>query len=326
MDGKKDGAADAGKTSAEMMTPQGGVSMADLEEQLRAADGAPEAAESAEKPEADKDREERGEPAKKPEAEEEREERGERDRLTPEQQEAVDRRIGKEVAKRKSLEEQLEAAQAEVEEARADLAAARNDATSAAGLHPLLAAESEKDLADYEEYLDQVDDWTEAHRNGYEGSDDAKDKSYTPEEIAARRVRLRQERRLLDRARDLFRQREASRSSVQEVYPDLLDRSTEMGRETQRILARIPGLKASPEGLMLVGDALAGRRLRTKKETKPGAGGPERAPRLPIDNRGAGPGRPHEERPPAKGAINVGRMVEAGGGVDALEAELEASM
>ena len=104
-------------TSAAMMTPQGGTTMADLEQSLREADdlqdgeartkdggkvaeaGAPEGDDAGKGEKADDG------------ANAEDKERAERERLTPEQQATVDRRIGKEVAKRKSLEEQLEAAQ-----------------------------------------------------------------------------------------------------------------------------------------------------------------------------------------------------------------------
>jgi len=320
-------------TSAAMMTPQGGTTMADLEQSLREADdlqdgeartkdggkvaeaGAPEGDDAGKGEKADDG------------ANAEDKERAERERLTPEQQAAVDRRIGKEVAKRKSLEEQLEAAQEETEGLRTELESARNTATAAAGVHPLLAAESEKDLNDFDVYLDQVEDWTTTHWDGYEGTDEKKDPSYTAEQVRARHAQLRKERRLLDRARDLYRQREQGKGDVKQVYPDLLDRSTESYREGQRILARIPGLKTAPDGLMLVGDVLAGRQLRMKsKGNKPGAGASERALRLPIDNRGVtGSSKAHEERTPAKGEINVGRLVEAGGGVDALAAELEAT-
>ena len=260
------GAADATPAEAETAAAPG----AEPEAEAEAAE--PEAEAEAEKPDADADNvlEFNGK------------------RLPPELQAKVDARIGKEVGKRKELEDRLTATTTEVEALRARLAEAEAQpaATTTApdSLDKLLATESETEIAKREDWLREAEAWCVKHWDGYEGKDAAGNPvEYDKGSIRERYMALRDEReRALPAARTILAQRRASDAAARAVYPALFDKTSDEARLVEATLKAIPGLRRLPQARMIIGDMLAGEKLRqaaAKKAKEPARVTP--APAMP---------------------------------------------
>lgn len=213
--------------------------------------------------------------------------------LTPEAQVAFDKRVAKEVAKRKDLEDALEEERGRIRELRQELATLKETrATSLeAGNGNLLAAETEADIDQREDYLWRWERWCERHPNGHEATT-PEERSYTAEEIREIRLQVREEReRMLPRAREAVRARKQYEPIVRAAYPELEDPRSEAGQELARLLRQAPGLRALPDYRLWVGDALAGRKAREalKQSEAQGSGRaaaaaaqPRKAPPAPV--------------------------------------------
>lgn len=193
--------------------------------------------------------------------------------LTPKQQKAFDKRIGKEVARRHDLEEQLEAERTSVKELRARVQeleqTPQGDATSATS--DLFAVDSEAKLEAREDYLWQWEKFCLKNPDGFQAPEGTQARSYTAEEIRDTLLQVREEReRVLPRARQALAKRLAVEPQVQRAYPELSDARSDAGVELTRVLRQVPGLRAMPEYKLWVGDAIAGRKLRLAKAAKPG--------------------------------------------------------
>lgn len=176
-----------------------------------------------------------------------------------------ERRIAKEVAKRKALESQLSETSQQlkvVTDKLAELDGSGGDTfTSFEQVH-------EKRSKLYEE-MEQIED---AIDNG-----GFTEKSGREIDVKTLRGWRRQVRKELDALpaveRRLERQRELNRTVVAESYPEVLDDSTDDGKAASVFLERHPSLRADPEAYLIIGDMLRGRRLRQKvsKGAKPNA-------------------------------------------------------
>lgn len=104
----------------------------------------------------------------------------------------------------------------------------------------------------------------------------------------------REARRELDEAlpaaqRRVERQREINREVVAKSYPLLLDEDSKDAKEAKAFLDKHPSLKSEPEALLIAGDFLRGRRLRTKtpgKKSAPKKGG--KVSRQPPERKAGG--------------------------------------
>jgi len=224
-------------------------------------------------------------------------------KLTPEVQQAVDRRIGKEVAKRKDAEEALESERAhsrslqeEVKTLQAQVVEGETASAAGSGIYPLFLAEDETAIEKREARLWEVERWCTKNQGGYLGTDNEKDPSYDSEEILERLIQVREEReRLIPRARALLQQRRGFDDMANETYPDLANPASADYREARDILRKNPAIRARPDALLFVGDLIAGRKIREAK--KPGEGAPpKKAPRVPTrttaGNRSTGSQKP----------------------------------
>jgi len=233
--------------------------------------------------------------------EEGKDEEGKDHSLPPEVQEKVDRRIGKEVARRKEAEELLEAERTLSKELTAkvsDLETKGREGPAGSGTeNRLLLADSEAELEKREDFLWRVEEFCEENRDGYEGKGTDQDPSYTAEEIRTRLLQVRREReRDLPRAREMLKRRAAFEAVTREAYPELADPRSDLSAEANRVLARVPGLKALPDYKLVLGDLLAGRKAREVKKTGPArvAPKPPPAPAAPTPPRSGvqGTGKP----------------------------------
>ncbi len=218
------------------------------------------------------EKESEAEPEKKAEPEEPGD--PELEGLSDEQKERIQKRIGKEVRKRKELEEkqavEKETLESELAELR-QIADARDTARAGqqTGMHPLYFAESEEAINGYLEAVGAFEEWANKYKaEGYEGKDG--EKSYTPEQIRDRLADVRDERaRVVPEARQLLRQRQEMESLAGKAYPRLSERTSDEAKTMRSILKIAPHLRLLPDYKMRIGDMIAGEALR-KSKSQPG--------------------------------------------------------
>lgn len=257
-------------------------------------------------------------------------------KLSAEQQAAVNKRIGKEVGKRKALEEQLEAANERIGRMDEELGKLRDAskgvtaATAAAqGVDPLFLASDEGELEERSGKVNDFIEYLEDHQeSGIEPSEDGKVKGMTPDEVRAKLRTYRRERDMvIPKAREiLHKRREIDQAVTRVVYPDLFDRKSAAYQEREAILRKWPALGAFPEANVVIGDMLVGRVYRAqlakqKKAGEPAARkpAPKPAPRVPTSPAGGGAQTPKTKTGEGKGKeLSAAAVVAAGGDRDAL--------
>jgi hypothetical protein len=258
-------------------------------------------------------------------------------RLTPEQQAAVNKRIGKEVGKRKALEEQLAAIRSDAERQEVELKTLREKTTGATaaaqGVNPLFMVSDEGELDKRYEQVDDFVAYLEEHEDGVEPSEDGKTKGLTREQVRDQLKKYRRERDMvIPKAREVLKRRlEIDRVETRVVYPDLFNPKSAAHQEREAILRQVPMLGMFPEGNLAIGDMLLGRiyraELKKQQQTKKaGAGAPaakaKPAPRLPTSPAGGGAKAPGKTGGAKTKNLSATAVVAAGGDRDALVSHL----
>jgi hypothetical protein len=227
-----------------------------------------------------------GDTGKKPEKETEW--RG----VPPETQEKFEKRLGREVSRRKELEELLESERTVSRKLKQD--AEERARAVPAGAEGLLNAETDAELDTHEDKLLNLLEWCEDHPEGYEGKGTAEDPNLSADDIQTKAHALRRELRAIPRARALIARRAAYDGPVREHYPDMLEAESEMGSEAKRLLATVPGLRMLPDYKLRIGDMIAGRRAREGK-----------TPVAPVTSSVAKPAAKPAAKPPAAPGAGV---------------------
>jgi hypothetical protein len=168
----------------------------------------------------------------------------------------VEKRIAKEVAKRKAREETLKVMEAENQTLRDQLAEAQGSGKTYGSITEVTEAKRK-----LRRELDEIDDAID--EGGFERADG------TTVDVKTLKAWRRQIRDELEDAlpaaeRRLVRQEEVNREQVSRLYPELLNPKSDLAKEAQRLFARVPSLRGDPEAYLLVGDLLRGRALRMK--------------------------------------------------------------
>lgn len=219
----------------------------------------------------------------------------------------VEKRISKEVARRKAAEEQARRHEAELKALRDELAerSAGSKFESISDLSGVVKARKElrRELDLVEEGIDRG----ELEVNG---------KTYETETLRKWRREIREELEDVLPAveRRILRREEVNREQVSRVYPELLDDSSEVRKAAEKLFERLPGLKRDPEALLLVGDLLRGRKLRMAVAKKPQKKGSlEGRRRAPVDPGKGGDSRRVVRSPRGRDedADFMGRMARA---------------
>jgi hypothetical protein len=193
-----------------------------------------------------------------------------REKLSPEIQAVLDKRIGKEVAKRKALEDQVsaeQAAKAAAETERDELRAR----LETAGVKPVTG---NTELFASPEALDAREakvwdllEFARQHSDGFDGDEKNGIPAYTAEQM--REAATRYERELfreIPKAKAVLAQRAQFDAAVTAVeYPALLDPKSQDARIAEHFLRKFPALRMEPDVMVLIGDMLAGERARNAK-------------------------------------------------------------
>lgn len=197
----------------------------------------------------------------------------------------VEKRIAKEVSKRKAAEANAKVLEAENKGLQEQLAEskAKGRFDSVDSLADVAKARRE-----LRRELDLIEEGIE------EGELELDGKTYDAATLRKwrRQVRDELEDALPAVERRIARREEVNREQVARIYPELLDEGSDLRKQAEKILSRVPGLRKDPEALLLVGDLLRGRRLRmgakSKSAGKPNAKGAAAKPAPKDSGKGAG--------------------------------------
>ena len=243
-------------------------------------------------------------------------------------QASINKRIGKLVGREKEAIAARDAAQAEAQQLKEQVTVLQqqlqsvdvNAVAKAAGINPLLLTENPQEIAKRERMIADFEKWAIKHWDGYEGTDDEKDPSYTAEQIRSRYAELREEAvQTIPHAKQLLAQRAQFNAAAKEIYPELLDTKSQQHQIVQQVFKTIPQLRTLPNALILIGDMLAGEKARLEQAKKKGK--PTPPPRAPAAPKPA-PSSSIKPKPEKKG-FNMKGLAERGFDQDAVAEALD---
>jgi hypothetical protein len=249
--------------------------------------------------------------------------KGEKSDLPPEIQRKIDARIEKEIGKRKDLQDQLDRSEARIRELEelAEEQAAAGGGRAKRGLSGLSERELARRESELREFVEWADDALDEMGTDAEATVEVSGKEYTRADIKARRREMRHElEESIPAARQANQERAKVRETiVKEAYPDLLDPKSEAAITMRQAARMFPDLAGHPQFEVMIGDMLAGARLREEKtsaKTKAGQTdkttdkGKKPAP-VPKPGAAAAPtGKPSGE-PNKKTSPNLAKILDA---------------
>jgi len=196
-------------------------------------------------------------------------------RFSPEQQAIFEREIGKKVAKFKAVEDEL---RGEIETLRSQLETRPATQPETRGGAPDLMALNAGQLDALEQQAQDLADWCEEHAEGYEADPDKKDdQSLTAEQIRKAKVNQHRLLREIPKVREMQKAVAAAETVAVSEYPEL--RRGGKDRTMYENFCRVvPGFRNLPNGLMILGDMIAGERARKAKAEAAAAGTRKPAP------------------------------------------------
>lgn len=233
-----------------------------LEEQSRKDRESEEAADDERDTETDEEREEReareaeeAEAAKKEQPEFSAELKSALESLPEESRESVAKAFTAELGKAKSATERLgqriEQLSAEVETERK-----RQGPVQVAEVPAALMLETEEQIDEHEQKLENFLDWAEDNAAGFNLTDsedyDPAKPTYTPEQIRARRREVERERsKLLPTARANVAKRAALDNNLRALYPAAFDPKSEEYTAIENVLKAVPQLRQFPDARII---------------------------------------------------------------------------
>lgn len=213
--------------------------------------------------------------------------------LTPEQQEAFNRRIGREVRKRKVLEESLQTATSKL----AELEAAKGEPEPKAAVPPaaMAAGHGNPQVQAIDAELVQLNGllaWCAENSAGATVGEGEKAREYSSQDVLLVQQKAMQKAAgLAGRREGLVMQLQAqweqtvrgNYAEASKVYPWLNDEKSSEYREAFKLVKELPWLAQHPDMGRVLGDYLAGRKLR--EQTAAAAKGKPAAivkPKIPM--------------------------------------------
>ena len=249
---------------------------------------------------------------------------GDEDGLDADVQASVDKRIGKEVRKRKEATEAKEAAESKVKELRAQLeqaeAAVRasdfapppTDANPFANLNTLQEVQKEMMRAE------QTMEWAEDNPDGALVDSEDGEQEYTAEEVREIKKRAsRALRRQLPEQQGYIQSRDNLEPEALDAYPWWNDKASSEFQAASQVLRNMPELARFPDYKLVVGDYLDGmvnRMNRNTQKVQPKAKEVKKAPSQPT----APSAEPAPVDPAAARSASALKSFQETGGVDEL--------
>ena len=227
--------------------------------------------------------------------------------LPREVQQSIDKRIGKEVSKRKELELELENERAsgrELEERLKEAQAAKSEPSVVIRSDDPYLGLTEEELDKKEKDLIEFKGWALRNLDGYTGSGEENDPDWQAEEIRERYAQVEVElASKIPEARNRLTQRRAIEARAVEQFPFLADKDKPGFEEAARLYNTQPFqelLKVDPSALVLLGHA-ARDIYNSKNNPEEGSPAPAAPPVIPTEARpagGPGPAAPTGKKNP----------------------------
>ena len=182
--------------------------------------------------------------------------------LPLEVQQSIDKRIGKEVSKRKELEEQLEnerSVQRDLEEKLKAAKTAQAEPSIVIRSDDPYAGMSQAELDKKERTLVEFKAWAIRNEHGYVGSGEDNDPDWSEDEVRERRAQVEEELLIkIPEARQRLAKRQGVERRAVEKFPFLADKNLPGFEEAARLYNTKPFqelLKVDPSALVLLGHA-----------------------------------------------------------------------
>jgi hypothetical protein len=244
--------------------------------------------------------------------------------LSGDAQKAVNKRIGKEVAKRKDLEEKISSIEPEFERLKAETEkGVREQVAAVLNVDPMYTAVSDAEVSEREAYWWNVKSFTEAHMHKDEGFADEKGNEWTQEELRARHAQADEMlMRHVPQAKQLVAQRAQYREAAKELYPDLYKVGSEESKVRENAYKYIPGLAQHPDADLMIGDMIAGQRLRMENATKAKADAKGAKDVSPLQKRPKKPAKVPVKPTPAKKSPVMKKVVKKSSDDDLMSATM----
>lgn len=253
---------------------------------------------------------------------------------TEAQQKAFDRRMAKEVRKRKEMEASykadIEGLRSEVQQLRGGKGDGANNAPVPMPSDVLLLA-NEAQLSERERELEAFQEWAQEHWEGYTSEKEGVP-SYTAQEIQKRyRAAERVLTRDIPKAREVMKVRQQIEAQAAAIYPDLKNPKSQLSVGIEHFLTKMPALRQFPDIKVMIAHMLHRYaevdKLAKEKVKAPGTGkpAPKAAPRVPLK---AAPAATKPVIPAKKRAAgpDVQTFISMGGDRSALVAAVSAAI
>lgn len=252
---------------------------------------------------------------------------GDEDGLTADVQASVDKRIGKEVRKRKEALEAKEAAESEAAELRQKLEEAEARAKEAGDAmadfvpppteaNPFANLNSLEDIQKEMLRAEQTLEWAEDNPDGALLTTDEGEREFTSEDVREiKKKASRALRRQLPEQQAYLQARDSLEPQALESYPWWKDKASSEFQSAMQLLRQMPELARFPDYKFVVGDYLAGRGLRENLPAKQAAAKvAKKAPSQPT----APTAEPAPIDPAAARSASARKAFQETGGVDEL--------
>lgn len=159
----------------------------------------------------------------------------------------------------------------QVQDLKRELAEARQAGGSTAPARPVLTdtsvlqAETPDQIAQLRATAEKLEDWAELNRDGVEADpENPQSKSYSAQEVAQVRINARQKLREIEAREKQLEHVRGYHQAAAQLYPGFTDPDSQERRSEAWILQQVPELRRLPNYRLIIGDALAGERSRTK--------------------------------------------------------------
>ncbi len=191
--------------------------------------------------------------------------------LAPEVQEIVNKRIGKEVGKRKALEEQAQALEEKVTTLTSQLEqASQAPAPTSGRVSPALLARDENELNQHAQSQAQLKKWCLENWDGFDSEDETQQQSLSSDQVRRLYAQVEQDIAVdLPQARQRLAARQQLEPIVQNAYPEMKNTSSQLNQVYHNLLRAVPEVQTLPSLKLVVGDSLVGAQLRAAVQDQP---------------------------------------------------------
>ncbi len=131
----------------------------------------------------------------------------------------------------------------------------------------LLEAETPEQLAQLRQKAEEIEEWCELHPEGVDADPDKPNSvTVTREQVTQSRIDARKRLRAIEAREKQLQQVQGFNAAAATVYPGFKDPDSTETRAARWILQQVPELKRLANYRLIIGDAIAGERVRMKAQ------------------------------------------------------------